>query len=706
MNNLFALAKRENNPKRDFIIVNKLQSKHFPSSPSETLELFYMLGKKLSEKYPDGFTVIIGFAETAVGVASGAAYCFLDRSFILTTTRENIPEWFEHTGFEEEHSHAPSHFLCLNCIEQLKKARQVILIDDEFTTGKTAVHLFNAIKEFLSDECRVCAAAIFASESSKKLFESSGMDFVSLYNKDIITGNKFPEKFLKDTEVVPSCPEYEINVNSLLDIRIGCYVGDYYNECRKLCAQTAENIIEKFPEAKSAEIISTEEFCFPPIILGEILEKCGLKISVHSITRSPMLPSDEPDYPIKSRVKLKSLYDKNRTVYLYNICKSDIHIIMTDSMERSEETVKMLCGALNGKTVFVRWREPYMRTSYKKDDVILLLKDVTGKLTPLPASKREPLIQSGIHYSELLPAEYKPSGEYIELYEKGLSYWASFCAEAVGKAAQAIYNKSGNKTALVSLARAGTPIGVLIKRYIKLKYGADIAHYSISIIRGRGIDHNALKYILARHKSENIQFVDGWTGKGAIVKQLKAALTEYPDIDPSPCVLCDPACLCDIAGSYEDLFIPCSCLNGIVSGLFSRTVLRDDIIKIGDFHGSAYLEEFSDLDKTYEFIERVESEFKLYDMPIPKKPENNGTEEIKTIMNKFGVSDINFIKPGIGETTRALLRRVPRLVLLRDPESDMTKHIVKLAAEKNVKITAYPLKNYRACAVIGNIEDI
>ncbi len=706
MSDLFALAKRENNPKRDFIIINKLQSKHYPSSPSETLELFKRLGDTLSKKYPCGFTVIIGFAETAVGVASGAAYGFSERGFIITTTREKIPGYFKRVDFEEEHSHAPSHSLCLNCAEQFSKASQVIIIDDEFTTGKTAVHLFDAIKEFLSDKCRVCAAAILASKSSRKLFESRGMDFVSLYNADTKENKKFPESFLEDDKYAPCSPEYEINLNSLLDIRIGCYLGDYYKECEKLCAETAANIIGKFPYAKSAEIISTEEFCFCPVILGEILEKCGLKISVHSVTRSPMLPSDAAGYPINSRVKLKSLYDKDRTVYLYNIQKSDLHIIMTDSKERSEENVNMLCGALNGKTILVRWREPSMRTSYKKEDVVLLLKDITRKLTPLPASKREPLIQSGIHYGELLPAEYKPSKEYMELYEKGLSYWAHFCAEAVGTAAQAVYNKSGNKTVLVSLARAGTPIGVLIKRYIRLKYGVDIAHYSISIIRGLGIDHNALKYILTRHKPENIRFVDGWTGKGAIVNQLKKALSEYPDIDPSPCVLCDPACLCDIAGSYEDLFIPCSCLNGVVSGLFSRTVLKEGIIKSNDFHGAAYLEEFSGFDRTYEFIERVEKEFELKDMPLPKRPKNSGAEEISAVMNKFGVSDINLIKPGIGETTRALLRRVPELVLLRDMESDMTRHIVKLAEEKNVRTAEYPLKNYRACAVIGNIGDI
>lgn len=83
---------------------------------------------------------------------------------------------------------------------------------------------------------------------------------------------------------------------------------------------------------------------------------------------------------------------------------------------------------------------------------------------------------------------------------------------------------------IISLARAGTPIGILIKRYLMQKYDVVVAHYSISIIRGRGIDHNAMEYILRHHNARDIQFVDGWTGKGAIQRQLMAAMSDYPEV--------------------------------------------------------------------------------------------------------------------------------------------------------------------------------
>src|SRR5690606_17580156 len=79
---------------------------------------------------------------------------------------------------------------------------------------------------------------------------------------------------------------------------------------------------------------------------------------------------------------------------------------------------------------------------------------------------------------------------------------------------------------LVSLARAGTPIGVLLKRTLA-RLGRTSIHYSISIIRDRGIDTVALDYILRRHSAGDVVFIDGWTGKGAIAGELHAAVRAY-----------------------------------------------------------------------------------------------------------------------------------------------------------------------------------
>ncbi len=109
-----------------------------------------------------------------------------------------------------------------------------------------------------------------------------------------------------------------------------------------------------------------------------------------------------------------------------------------------------------------------------------------------------------------------------------------------------IIKKRGKDLVLVSLARAGTPIGILIKRYIKHKYNIDVPHYSISIIRDIGIDTNALNYVVKEHPTAQLQFIDGWTGKGVIQNTLFDACEKfYKDfnvkLNPDLAVLSDPA---------------------------------------------------------------------------------------------------------------------------------------------------------------------
>ena len=120
----------------------------------------------------------------------------------------------------------------------------------------------------------------------------------------------------------------------------------------------------------------------------------------------------------------------------------------------------------------------------------------------------------------MLPLEYKPSQKYIAAYEMALDVFSESTAEAVGRVSQKIWKKKGKDVVIISLARAGTPVGVLIKRDIKQKYNVNVPHYSVSIIRDRGIDKNAMKYILGKHDPKNLMFVDGWVGKGAIFGEL------------------------------------------------------------------------------------------------------------------------------------------------------------------------------------------
>lgn len=362
-----------------------------------------------------------------------------------------------------------------------------------------------------------------------------------------------------------------------------------------------------------------------------------------------------------------------------------------------------------------------MRSSYRAEDVTLLLKDITGLVEPQPAAQRERLIQAGRHYCEMLPIEYVPSRAYMEAYQEALRHYAAATAHAVVSMGERILASRGEDVTVVSLARAGIPIGILLKHYLERCCRRRIPHYAISIIRGKCMDHNAMTYILDRHRAETVLFVDGWIGKGAILGELERCVKAYPGVSPQLAVAADPAGMTALYGTREDILIPSSCLNSTVSGLISRTFLRDDIIGPADFHGAVYYGELAESDLSYAFIEAIEKAFpdtgKYTQTGAGKEGKadtvrflagDTGAEEVKEIAAHFSIADINLVKPGIGETTRVLLRRVPWKILIRDGgEADQAlAHIRRLAGEKGVEMISYPLRHYRACGLIKTMTDV
>lgn len=360
---------------------------------------------------------------------------------------------------------------------------------------------------------------------------------------------------------------------------------------------------------------------------------------------------------------------------------------------------------------FKKLKEPDNIGSYSKTDCIFLLKNLNNLITEQNNEERERLNQSGVHYSEMLPVEYEPTDEYINFFHTILNNEKDKLAEYIAILCQKIIAKKGKDLVLVSLARAGTPIGVLLKRYIKYKYNIEVPHYSISIIRGKGFDENALCYILHNHPNSNVQFVDGWTGKGAITKVLESACSDFnnkydTNLIPDLAVISDPANSVSLCSTKKDFLIPSACLNSTISGLVTRTVERKDIIGEYDYHGAKYYSEWKEKDLSNYYVDVISSCFtqKDYCLENFEKPNFSGWEDTKKIMQKFNIKDINLVKPSVGECTRVLLRRIPWKILIDDFNNPNLKHILMLAHDKNVPIEIFKEMSYSCVGLIKNIN--
>lgn len=349
--------------------------------------------------------------------------------------------------------------------------------------------------------------------------------------------------------------------------------------------------------------------------------------------------------------------------------------------------------------------------SYLKSDVEFLLKVIDIDFTEL--KEKEQLIQNKkSHYSEMISKEYEPSKSYLDTFYNAFELNKNKFAKDILILA---YNLSlKTNITLVSLVRAGTPIGVLIKRVLSEVFQQNVNHYSISIIRDREIDNVALKHIVNENKDSELIFIDGWTGKGVINKELKVFIKKFnleynQKVSDKLYVLSDIAGVSDYSVNNEDYFIPSSALNSTVSGLVSRSILNDKYINEGDFHGCKYYKEYKKNDLSLWFVNEIMMIIKS--LTLNKKVLNEKDLTLSKYVQSFiskiqkdhNIHDVNFIKPGIAETTRVLLRRIPYLVIVKDIKSKDIQHIVVLTKEKNVEILEDNTLPYLSLAIIKNI---
>lgn len=354
--------------------------------------------------------------------------------------------------------------------------------------------------------------------------------------------------------------------------------------------------------------------------------------------------------------------------------------------------------------------------SYAAADVAWLLKDLSGAELEAPIEEREEAIQAGgAHYAESLPVEYQPDADYQALFTTALEASAARLAYAVGLVTEQVLSLRGRSVVLVSLARAGTPIGVLMRRWAQTTHGLGLPHYAVSIVRGRGIDEVALAYLAAHHDPANVIFVDGWTGKGAITRELAASVAAAntalgTNFVADMAILADTGRCVEIYGTREDYLIPSACLNSTVSGLVSRTVLNDAYIGPNDFHGAKFYSELAAADVSDDFIDAVVAQFDAVrdqvfaDTPAhlagDHTPTWTGWAAVEAVSNEYGIGDVNLVKPGVGETTRVLLRRVPWKVLVRRDAAAELGHILHLAQQRGVDVVEVDDLSYSCIGLI------
>ncbi|MET9374788.1 phosphoribosyltransferase [Streptomyces sp. NPDC002992] len=534
------------------------------------------------------------------------------------------------------------------------------------------------------------------------------------------------------------------------------FVPEHRSRLEEALPALAEQLAEALPSGDPGRVLvlGFEELMYAPLALGVALEERGIDVAYSTTTRSPVLAVDDPGYAIRTRLVFPAHdapADGPGERYAYNVAGAgfDAVVAVVDSVADTPELhapdglLAQLAAHIPHVVLAVvpSYVPSYVRSavstdvptavpapateaperssmlpeplrgpafsSYAPEEVGWLLQDLSDVELEAPTEEREEAIQSGgAHYAESLPVEYQPSDRYQELFHAALETSAARIARAVGVVTETVLaEKSGRGSGtpvLVSLARAGTPVGVLMRRWAQARHGLDLPHYAVSIVRGRGIDANALRWLAAHHDPADVVFVDGWTGKGAITRELAEALAEFEraegitGFDPEIAVLADPGSCVRTYGTREDFLIPSACLNSTVSGLISRTVLRADLVGPDDFHGGKFYRELAGDDVSNDFLDAVAARFDevAEDVDTAAKellaadraPTWEGWAAVERISEEYGIHDVNLVKPGVGETTRVLLRRVPWKILAQRGAGADLAHVRLLAEQRGVPV--------------------
>ena len=337
-NDVLRVAKRFNNTRRKFLLVNPLQGKHLPTKPSAALEMMNTLGLKVAEKFPDA-RLVIGFAETATAIGAIVAKNLSDDCFYLQTTRENFSGTF--VEFLEEHSHAPEQKLFAeNFSAMLEQSPSIIFVDDELSTGKTLLNIVRQLKAKFPalNGKKICAASIINRLSAENLLALAEENISCAYLVKLDQKSFDVENF-SVTEAQNVTPAQISDVQSLklaaiFDTRRGVKIGEYFAQCEAV-GKSVVDVFKRENISGEVLILGTEEFMLPAIIVANLLERENFSVVTHSTTRSPIGISRDENYPIREGFKLRSFYDSTRTTFIYNLKFYDAAIILTDAQNFS-----------------------------------------------------------------------------------------------------------------------------------------------------------------------------------------------------------------------------------------------------------------------------------------------------------------------------------------------------------------------------------
>lgn len=291
LDDLIGFAARAN-AKRGFLFLSKVLGKHWPVTPQLMRDIHVALAAQVPADLP-GPVVFIAMAETAIGLGQGVFEAYLDANptrtaLFLHTSRYHVGDT-PIIEFEEAHSHAPRQFLHMPTDaalrELLLRARALVLVDDEASTGNTFLNLTAACRALNPAIERVHLATITnfmgqaANDVLSRRFGIAVTLGAALSGEYAFTAGQLQQAagaaqlFEADADRGASAAFGRLGLDRRLTVPI----------------DLAERLITAIRPGERTLVLGTGEFMHMAFLLGRGLEQQGIDVVVQSTTRSPIL---------------------------------------------------------------------------------------------------------------------------------------------------------------------------------------------------------------------------------------------------------------------------------------------------------------------------------------------------------------------------------------------------------------------------------
>ncbi len=337
------LALRRNQRRAHLLVSGKL-GKHIPASATEVLRTAEELGEVVAAvltKPP----MVVGFAETATALGHGVAQALsshgVPAGYVHTTRRSPAPG-LEVLRFDEEHSHAVEQLLAvaeprLLCTPETP----VVLVDDELSTGQTAVNAIRVLQERWPRRDYVLASLLDVRSAEQRRWTARqvadlGADLiqVSLFqgtahvpdnlvarSAGLVAAHRAPGVLREGPMGVVR--EWALGMPACTPLT-GAHGWDAPAEAGlqaavELAAETLRALLSDPLRRGTLLCLGDEEFMYAAQLLAAHL---GDEVRTSSTTRSPVLVIDEPDYPVRTALRFPASDDAQRVAFAYNVAAS------------------------------------------------------------------------------------------------------------------------------------------------------------------------------------------------------------------------------------------------------------------------------------------------------------------------------------------------------------------------------------------------